>query len=136
MNLPMTDLLPYALLLVLAASWLAVMARLLVCLAAREPEIYGRLGRPVMRLLFWDIPAAARDTDRLPIAVRSDESENRARYKPEQLRHVTNLLEFIAGGRFQMLHDSECRRLGDALRTILMLFPLGLAALVMTTLRP
>ncbi|MEQ8661805.1 MAG: hypothetical protein RLW62_13405 [Gammaproteobacteria bacterium] len=133
----MTDmLLPTTLLLVLAASWLAVMARLLVCLSQREPEIYARLGRPVMRVLFWDIPAAARDVDGLPLPVRSRDDGQRARYRPEELRRVTNLLEFIAGGRFQMLHDSECRRLGDALRAILMLFPLGLAALVMTTLRP
>jgi len=137
MNLPMTEfVLPFTLLLVLAASWLVVMGRLLVCLSTREPEIYARLGRPVLRVLFWNIPAEARGGDRMPVVVRSDEREERARYRPEQLRRVTNLLEFIAGGRFQMLHDAECRRLGDTLRTILMLFPLGLAGFVMATLRP
>ena len=136
MNLPMTHLLPYALLLVLAASWLAVMARLLVCLAAREPEIYARLGRPVMRVLFWSIPAGAHGSDRMPVPVRSGEAEQRARYRPEELRRVTNLLEFIAVGRFQMLRDAECRRLGDALRIILTVFPLGLAATVLSALRP
>lgn len=137
MNLPMTELvLPFTLLLVLAACWLVVMGRLLVCLSAREPEIYARLGHPVLRVLFWNIPAEARDGGRMPVAVRNDEREDRARYRPEQLRRVTNLLEFIAGGRFQMLHDAECRRLGDALRTILMLFPLGLVGFVMATLRP
>lgn len=133
-------MLPFAALMLLAAGWLVVMARLLIRLAEHEPRIYAALGHPVMRVLTWEIPSEERHARGLQAApVPSDEQERRRRrdYSPEELRHVSNLLEFIAGGRFRMMHDAEARRLGEWLRTILALFPLGLAGfLVFATRSP
>ncbi|MCB1748600.1 MAG: hypothetical protein KDK06_15580 [Gammaproteobacteria bacterium] len=133
-------MLPFVLLMLLAAGWLVVMARLLLRLVEHEPKIYAALGRPVLRVLYWEIPDEERHARGLQAAVVRSDGEHRARrrdYTPEELRRVSNLLEFIAVGRFRMMHDAEARRLAEWLRTILALFPLGLAGfLVFATRSP
>ncbi|MGE0483042.1 MAG: hypothetical protein AB7Q81_02785 [Gammaproteobacteria bacterium] len=124
-------MLPFVLLMLLAAGWLAVMARLLLRLVEHEPKIYAALGSPVLRVLHWEIPDEERHARGLQAAVVRREGEQHPRrpdYTPEELRRVSNLLEFIVGGRFRMMHDAEARRLSEWLRTILALFPLGLTA--------
>jgi hypothetical protein len=132
-------MLPFVLLLLLAAGWLVVMARLLLRLVEHEPRIYAALGRPVLRVLHWEIPDEVRHGRGLHAAlVHTDEDKTPGRrdYTPEELRRVSNLLEFIAVGRFRMMRDAEARRLGEWLRTILVLFPLGLAAFLVFAARP
>lgn len=128
---------PFAALLLLAVSWLVVMARLLLRLAAHEPRIYAALGRPVLRLLHWQIPAAHyRDSEHLqPVRVRSGREERRTDYTPDELRGVSNLLEFVLGGRFHMLRDARARDLAAWLRNILALFPLGLVGFALYATR-
>lgn len=131
-------LLPFALLMGLAASWLVHLARLLERLSTFEPSIYRALGRPVLRLLFWEVPAARHErAEQLqPVVVETDERRREPDYPLEELRRISNLLEFIAGGRFRMMRDAEARLLGERLRVILALFPLGLIGFVIAAARP
>jgi len=124
-------LLPFVLLLALAGGWTVIMARLLQRLALYEPRAYAALGSPVMRGWWWQVPRGLREEDPVRRAPAS-----RPVGAPGFGAPGNTLLAFVAAGRHRALRDAECRRLGDYLRTILALFPLGLLGFAVLTLQP
>lgn len=122
---------PFTFLVVAALIWLVTLARLLIRLATYEPRAYAALGRPVLRLWLWQIPALATSAEsEVNAARRPQDEEPRSSYLPRDPGANGTLLGFVASGRYRTLHDGECRLLGDRLRALLFAFPTGLAGYV------
>lgn len=118
---------PVLVLVLLAFTWLVLLARFLTCLAAREPRTWAALGKPVLRFCGWEFP---------PLAVQTPADDDRrdapaATRRPRVPGAPDNLWSFIVQGRHLQLRDLQCSRLGARLRAVLLAYPLALAGMLL-----
>src|SRR5690606_16914615 len=95
---------PFTFLVVAALAWLVTLARLLTRLATYEPRTYVALGRPVLRLWQWRIPALAASAEsEVNAARRRQDDAPRSPYLQRDGGANGTLLGFVVGGRHRML---------------------------------
>ena len=107
-----------------AGLWLVTMARFLARFARSEPAAYESLGRPVMRLLMWNIPGDPGADAPQRVVIGAGGIDAQTYYTPEQVRATFNLVGWIVRGGYGTLSDPLCRRLGALLRVLALVFPL------------
>ena len=126
-------LLLFGLTWLLAALWLALMARLLQQLHRQDPEAYAALGSPVMRWLWWCWPSPR---DGLPPFVSlTDLSQGRltltTQYRPAEIGSMLGLLGWVLRDRPRLQVSLASRRLQTQLRLSALGFGLGFAGVLL-----
>ena len=116
----------------LALCWLLLMGRLLNRLSAHDPELYGLLGEPVMRWLWWSWPAPRPGPGPYVSlgGLAQGRLELRTTYAPSEIKALWSLLIWIVTSRPRPGADQSCRRLQRRLRLCGGGFLVGFAAVL------
>lgn len=122
----------FALTWLLAVLWLLLSTRLLGQLAQHDPEAYERLGRPVVRWLWWSWPDPK--CSRAPFlslsALAQQRLELQTLYAPSEIGSILQLGRWILFNRPRLSVRPAARRLQSQLRLCAIGFGLGLAAVM------
>lgn len=126
-------LLLFGLTWLLAALWLALVARLLQQLHRHDPEAYAALGRPVVRWLWWCWPTP-RD-GQPPFVSLTGLTQRRLTlttlYGPAEIGSMLRLLRWVLRDRPRLNVSLASRRLQAQLRLCALGFGLGFAGVLM-----
>lgn len=116
----------------LALCWLLLIGRQLNRLSAHDAELYGLLGRPVMRWLWWSWPEPRPGPGPyLSLGgLAQGRVELRSTYAPDEIRALWSLLVWIVTNRPRPSPDQGCRRLQRRLRLCGCGFLLAFAAVL------
>lgn len=120
---------PMALGLVLAATWLVQVVRFVRRLHDHHPDVYERLGRPVVRFLWMRAPAVG-PGGMVALFPTSGGLDAQTLYAPAEIAAMVRLLRFVLSGEWSTLDDAASRALGRRLRGIAVVFPLAMTATV------
>lgn len=126
-------LLLFGLTWLMAALWLALMARLLQQLHRHDPEAYAALGSPVMRWLWWCWPTPQQGLP--PFISLTGLSQRRlelsTRYSPAEIGSIMRLLLWVLRDRPRLSVSRASLRLQAQLRLSALGFVLGFAGLLL-----